>query len=223
MNTKYKDCPLYDENDAESAMYSLMRYISGRNKPEFDATNINHETYTDVSLLPDDITKQAINFQYGRNIVLMANYLQVQDYFFSKYMPHFCRYLDILNIDYFFSYFRPSSITAEMIMGILRGKFKPENIESAENWDPDMDWSNMMSPSRVVPIDPNNPTNTFYTVTLSIKGLKSKHEEFYNVMQQSGILETNDEEKTGYAIIKLLPMESPHNLVILRTLFHKYL
>ena len=203
MNTKYKDCPLYDENDAESAIYSLMRYISGRNRPEFDATNINHETYTDVSLLPDDITKQAINFQYGKNIVLMANYLQVQDYFFS--------------------YFRPSSITAEMIMGILRGKFKPENIESVENWDPDMDWSNMMSPSRVVPIDPNNPTNTFYTVTLSIKGLKSKHEEFYNVMQQSGILETNDEEKTGYAIIKLLPMESPHNLVILRTLFHKYL
>lgn len=222
MNTKYKDCPLYDENDAESAMYSLMRYISGRNKPEFDATNINHETYTDVSLLPDDITKQAINFQYGRNIVLMANYLQVQDYFFSRFMPHISRYLDILKIDYSFSYFRPSTISAEMIMGILRGKINQENVEFAETMDPNIDWS---APSHVVPIDPVDPTNTFYTATLSIK-IDSKYKEFYETLKSSGIINSitlDQSTSTEYGIIKLLPMHTPNNLVILRMLFHKYL
>ena len=222
MDTKFKDCPLYQNDEVESAKYSLMRYIGGRNKPEFDATNINHEEFIDVAYLPDEVISQAIQYQYGMNIVLMANYLQVQDYFFSKFMPHFCRYLDIVKIDYFFSYFRPSSISAEIIMGILRGKIKPDSIESVENLDPDTDWSNQIPPTHVVPIDPNSPLNTFYTATLSIKGLESKHEEFYKVLKFNGILETEDEEKTGYAIIKLLPMATPNNLVILRQLFHKY-
>lgn len=221
MNMEFEDCPLYDDNDIEIATYSLMKYIGGRNLPEFNATNINNEEFKDISYLPDEIIKQVIQFQYGKNIILMANYLQVQDYFFSKYVPHICRYLDILNIDYFFSYFRPSSISAELIMGILKGSINPENVESNETWDPNIDWS---APAHVVPIDPNNPTNTFYTATLSIN-LKSnqKYKEFYNALRNSGILETDDEDKTGYGIIRLLPMSTPNNLIIIRMMFHKYL
>lgn len=222
MNMTFEECPLYDENDLEAATHALMCYIGGQNLPEFEATNINHEEYTGASYLPEELIRQAIQMQYGRNIVFMANFLQVQDYFFSRFMPHISRYLDILKIDYSFSYFRPSTISAEMIMGILRGKINPENVEFAETMDPNIDWS---APSHVVPIDPVDPTNTFYTATLSIK-IDSKYKEFYETLKSSGIINSitlDQSTSTEYGIIKLLPMHTPNNLVILRMLFHKYL
>ena len=103
---------------------------------------------------------------YGINLANIANMLYEQDDFMNRKMPHICKYLQDLNIDCRFIYYRPSDIIPDR--KIIEGMVNPDTFKNyARNsnklWNRD---------DLIYTDDSNrnymNPFNIFYRVDMYI-------------------------------------------------------
>ena len=212
--------PLYDKGDEELALDHIAEYIENNNLPEYNATNVNNEEFCKAPLLvPREQTESILKIQYGKNILSMGNVLLTQDLFFKYYMNHMCKYLDILGIKNYCSYFRPSTFTGQYIIRMyITGKKKVP----LKYWNPEIDWIDL---SYTNDIDTNltNPLNNFYTASIDIYGITS--DAFIQTIGQIYGMNINrkDKSKPSNISLKLLPAFTPFTMIKVVEAMHKYL
>lgn len=212
--------PLYTKGDEELAIAHITEYLQNNNRPEYDAININHEPFTIAPpLIPKEQTESIALMQYGKNIISIANVLKMQDVFFKDYMPHICRYLDILNIDHYASYMRISQIIPTyMVHLFVSGK----RTTPFKYWNPQVEWVDF-SYTKDIEANLTNPINNFYSGGISIKNIYNDDfiKEIGNIYYTN--LERVDKNQPSTLHLKLIPALNPIRMIKVTEAIHKYL
>lgn len=212
--------PLYTEDDKEVALNHLSEYVENNNEPEFHATNINNiEFFKAPLIVPREQTESLLKLQYGNNLIEMANILRMQDLFFKDYMPHICKYLDILNIKHYCSFFRPSSFTGLYIIKMYTSGKKTIPLRY---WNPEVEWIDLSYTNRV---DDNltNPINNFYSASLDLYNIDN--DDFIDrIGKIYGMnIARNNKSKPSNLSLKMLPSLNPLTMIQVTEAIHKYL
>lgn len=212
--------PLYSKGDEELALDHIAEYMENNNIFEYNATNINHEKFYKAPLIvPREQTEQILKMQYGRNIILIGNILLTQDLFFKYYMNHMCKYLDILGIANFCSYFRPSSFTGQYIIHTyMTGK----KTVPLRYWNPEIDWIDL-SYSDNADTNLTHPLNNFYSASIDMYGITSDA-----FIKNIGIIygmniDRKDKSRPFNLSLKMLPALTPITMMKVVEAMHKYL
>ena len=217
MDYTYKH-PLYTDNDKELAMNALIEYLENNNVAEHSA--ISNEPFVyQIPIVPRDTTRQIIELQYGVNIISIANILNMQDLFFSKYMPHLSKYLYFAGIDHYFSYIRPSQLTATYIMYLFTHNKKDKPLKY---WNPNIFWSNYAYSKTDTDSNLTNPLNNFYSASLVLIQIDN-YDFIREVDAMYGIKDRNLERGVKYNVnINFLPALNPSYMIKITKLIHKY-
>lgn len=212
--------PLYENGEEEVAIDHIAEYLENNNRPEFDITNVNRDEFIKAPILvPREQTEAIIKAQYGNNIILIGNVLRMQDLFFKDYMPHICKYLDILGIRCFCSLFRPSQFTGPYIIKMYTSGKKTTPLRY---WNPNVEWLDL-SYTKNVDDNLTNPINNFYSASLDIYGINS--DEFIEAIGRIyGMnLKRKDKSRPSNMSLKILPCANPLTMIQVSEAIHKYL
>lgn len=212
--------PLYENGEEEVAVDHIAEYLENNNRPEFDVTNINHEEFIKAPLLvPREQTEAILKTQYGKNIILVGNVLRMQDLFFKDYMPHICKYLDILGIKCFCSLFRPSQFTG---LHIIKMYTSGKKTVPLRYWNPNVEWADL-SYTKNVDDNLTNPINNFYSASLDIYGINN--DDFIEAIGRIyGMnLKRKDKSRPSNMSLKILPCANPLTMIQVTEAIHKYL
>ena len=212
--------PLYENGEEEVAIDHIAEYLENNNRPEFYATNVNCDEFTIAPpLIPREQTENILKAQYGKNIILVGNILRMQDLFFKDYMPHICKYLDILGIKCFCSLFRPSQFIGPHI---IKKYISGNQIIPLKYWNPNIEWSDL-SYTKNADDNLTNPINNFYSASLDIYGINS--DEFIETVGKIyGMnLKRKDKSRPSNMSLKMLPCVNPLTMIQVTEAIHKYL
>lgn len=212
--------PLYENGEEEVAIDHIAEYLENNNRPEFNVTNVNHMEFEKAPLLvPREQTESILKTQYGKNLILVGNVLRMQDLFFKDYMPHMCKYLDILGIKCYCSLFRPSQFTGPYI---IKSYISGKKTVPLRYWNPEVEWTDLSYTNN---FDDNltNPINNFYSASLDIYGVTS--DEFIEAIGRIyGMdLRRKDKSRPSNMSLKILPCMNPLTMIQITEAIHKYL
>lgn len=214
MDYRYKH-PIYTADDGELALNALVEYTENNNRAEQIA--LQGKFIREISQTPKDITKRMVLMQYGCNIITMANYLNMQDLFFSKYMPHWLKYLDEIGIKADCQFMKVSNFVLKyVIQQCTRG-----NMEPLAQWNPSIFWNDYSYRDDKMR-NLANPLNGFYRASLNIPNCDNY--DFIIAMDKWHNVNIQREKGHKYNLdIRILPTINPVNMLEITRIIHRYL
>lgn len=214
MDYRYKH-PLYTANDSELALNALIEYAERNNKAEQIA--VQGRFIREIPQTPRDITRNLILTSYGCNIITMANYLNMQDLFFSKYMPHWLKYFDALGIAAGVSFMKASDFVLKYVIQQCIHR----NMEPLTPWNPSIFWNDYSYRDDKMR-NLANPLNGFYRASIHIPNCDNY--DFIIAMDKWHNVSIPRDKGRKYNLdIKILPTINPINMIEITRIIHRYL
>lgn len=212
---KYDGFPLYEEEDRDLAIDAIYDYLIGNNKP--DQKFLYSESFDLMEMMDPSIVKESIIRSYGVNIHTMANFLSVQNAYFSKYMDSIIKYLKYCGQDAYITTIKPALITPFSIIKL----FKSGKLNTViPYWDPNTKWKNFEFTDNYA-INIINPINIFYISDLVIKHADREFVEYLSRNTGLNNLLENRSFPSDFSM-RLLPSCNPCALIEVVKLIHNY-
>lgn len=207
--------PIYTENDSELAINALVEYVENNNRAEQIA--VQGKFVHENPVIPKDISKKMVLMQYGCNFITIANYLNMQDLFFSKYMPHWLKYLSEVGIKAECHFMRPSNFVLRYVIQ----QCTLGNMEPLTYWNPSIFWVDYTYNDDKMR-NLANPLNNFYRASIRI--VDCDNYDFIKAMDKwHGIDIPRDKDRKYQLDIKVLPTVNPSNMIEVTKIMHRYL
>lgn len=202
MNYKYS-IPIFESGDEEEALDVIATLM-----------HIKSDAYNDdsidegIKLAMKSIYYSVAEEAYGENIVLMANFIQTQVFYYKKVRKNLLAYLFHRNVKF-------NEISMD-IAAIASWKIAYETVTNAEyrpvsRWNPNRVWNEeeFEYSSSYDPVNLTNPLNTIDHLSLELDD-NEKVREFAKVTNDNTLryLQCN-----GKVYLRLLPYASPVHLV----------
>lgn len=215
LDYKYKH-PLYTKDDGELALNALTEYIENNNRAEQVAVQGFFEE--EPLVVPKEISQRMVVTQYGCNLITIANYLNMQDLFFTYYMPHWIKYLDNVGIQAKCQYCRLNSF----ILRYIIQQCTLGNMQPLTYWDPSIFWMDYSYGDDKMK-NLANPLNNFYRASLQV--LDCDNYDFIITLDKLyGKTNISRDKNTKYTIdINVLPANNPVKMIELTKVIHRYL
>lgn len=221
--------PLYEKSDIDEARYFLADKMAKDVKKEKNSgIGIIREgefgpEQIPLSNAPEEyirtIFENIVSTAYGINIVLMANYIKVEDVFFEKYLPSILRYFYFCGVKAEFTTVYKGSISAKLLT--YRSQ-KDENFIPLSLWNPMQEWKSMKYTNNCN-INIMNPINTCAETILQIDGdIPYKFIEELSARDIEGYFTKNNMGIYTHIDINVLPSKTYKSIINLTRLIHKY-
>lgn len=209
MNNRYIQ-PIFTKDDATPAAQYLINKIY--DEVQIDPTSIPEGV--DIRVIKYSLAANIVQNVYGCNIINIANYNKVEEYFYSYYIDSIMDYLKYREIEFNITDFTPEDLT----MNILSNVSKHHKFLPLSRWDASKYWDDF-SYTNDVETNFTNPINEFNHVHLFIP---------VNDATRRFVMEATSADDTlvrqiKSVMIQLLPTPSIRDLLIFMKVLHKYL
>lgn len=209
MNNRYIQ-PVFTKDDATPAAQYLINKIY--DEVQIDPSSIPEGA--DIRVIKYTLAANIVQNVYGCNIINIANYNKIEEYFYSYYIDSIMDYLKYREIEFNITDFAPEDLTMTILSNVSRHyKFIP-----LSRWDPSKYWEDF-SYTKDVETNFTNPINEFNHVHLFIP---------VNDVTRRFLIEATSVDdallkQTKSVMIQLLPTSSIRDLLIFMKVLHKYL